>query len=91
MDAEHIAWGLVTEPEEVISGEQVNANEYVIGVEHPVLGHLRETAIPFQIDGAPLMPRASSPEFGASTEEVLLEAGYTWEEILEMKEEKVVL
>ena len=91
LDAEHIAWGLVTEPEEVISGEQVNANEYVIGVEHPVLGHLRETAIPFQIDGAPLMPRASSPEFGASTEEVLLEAGYTWEEILEMKEEKVVL
>ena len=49
LDAEHIAWGLVTEPEEVISGEQVNANEYVIGVEHPVLGHLRETAIPFQI------------------------------------------
>ena len=50
--------------EEVISGEQVNANEYVIGVEHPVLGHLRETAIPFQLDGAPLTPRASSPEFG---------------------------
>ena len=63
LDAEHIAWGLVTEPEEVISGEQVEANEYVVGVDHPVLGHLRETAIPFQIDGAALTPRAPSPEF----------------------------
>ncbi len=91
LDAERIAWGLVTEPEEVISGEQVEANEYVIGVDHPVLGHLRETAIPFQIDGSALTPRAPSPEFGGSTEEVLLEAGYSWEEIGDMKEERVVI
>ena len=91
LDAEHIAWGLVTEPEEVIAGKQVEENEYVIGVDHPVLGRLRETAIPFQIDGKALTPRAPSPEFGGSTEEVLLEAGYTWEEIAEMKESRVVI
>ena len=91
LDAEHIAWGLVAQPEEVISGEQVEANEYVVQVDHPVLGRLRETAIPFQIDGEALTPRAPSPEFGGSTEEVLLEAGYTWEEIGEMKEKRVVI
>ncbi len=91
LDAEHIAWGAVTTPNEVISEPQVEANDYLVMVDHPSLGQLKETAIPFQIDGSSLSPRASSPEFGGSTEEVLLEAGYTWGEIAEMKEEKVVI
>jgi NAD(P)-dependent dehydrogenase (short-subunit alcohol dehydrogenase family) len=32
----------------------------------------------------------AAPQLGAQTEEVLLAAGYTWEEIAKFKEEKVI-
>ena len=91
MDAQPIAWGAVSSAEEVICDPQMSANDYLVEVEHPQYGLLREPAIPFQIDGASLMPRKASPEFGESTEEVLGELGYTWEEITSLKDQKVVI
>ncbi|MCH8087154.1 MAG: CoA transferase [Chloroflexi bacterium] len=91
LDAQHIAWGAVCSADEVIRDPQMSANNYLVEVEHPQYGLLKETAIPFQIDGASLMPRKASPEFGESTEEVLGELGYSWEEITSLKDQKVVI
>ena len=91
LDKQHIAWGAVTRPDEVIQDPQMEANDYLVEVDHPLYGRLRETAIPFQFDDVALAPRKASPEFGGSTEEVLEELGYTWEEIVLLKDNKIVL
>jgi crotonobetainyl-CoA:carnitine CoA-transferase CaiB-like acyl-CoA transferase len=59
---------------------QVRANEYIIDA-----GEMELVANPVQFDvTAPAA--APAPDFAAQTEEVLLELGYDWEKIIELKE-----
>ncbi len=60
-------------------------------VEHPQHGTLKELASPFRIGNKSFASKVSAPEFGASTEVVLLDLGYTWEEIVGLKESGVVI
>ena len=39
----------------------------------------------------PASLRTTSPEIGQHTEEILLEMGYTWEEIAALKEQKAII
>lgn len=77
---------------EVAQDPQVLANEYVITVDHPVYGPVKEVGIPIQLSRTPGQVRAPAPQFGQHTEEVLLDvAGLNWEEIGELKERGVIL
>jgi formyl-CoA transferase/CoA:oxalate CoA-transferase len=61
--------------------EQAYANGYLRRVEHPEWGPMSIVGSPVDLSGTPAEPGVTAPELGQHTEEVLLEAGYSWEEI----------
>ena len=70
---------------------QLIANDYLVDVPHPTLGNLREVGLPVRLSETPGAVRSSAPEYGQHTEEVLLEHGFTWEQIAELRDLRVIL
>jgi crotonobetainyl-CoA:carnitine CoA-transferase CaiB-like acyl-CoA transferase len=83
-------WSPALSPHEVLAHEQARVNGFVSTLGDPSAAH-QVVASPAQFDRAPLGPVARSPEHGQHTEEALLEIGYSWERILELKERDVIL
>ncbi|HVW44544.1 MAG TPA: CoA transferase [Amycolatopsis sp.] len=75
-------------PEEVIQDPQVRENGYLL--EHPRGGGHFVVAPPVQFDGEPPPVRAPAPETGQHTEEILLELGYAWDQIIGLKDANVI-
>lgn len=80
----------VQAPLEVLEDPQVRANGYVVDYVHPEHGPLQVVSSPVQFDMEPTDVRRVAPEVGQDTEAVLLEYGFTWEEIARLKERRVV-
>ncbi|MFC2041483.1 CaiB/BaiF CoA transferase family protein, partial [Chloroflexota bacterium] len=87
-------YGLIWEPEtrvsEVLADPQVSENNYVAMVENPSGNLIKLPSVPFQFNKTPIGPRRPAPQLGQHTEEVLLELGYDWGQISELKEQKVI-
>ena len=75
---------------EILEDEQALANNFFTDIDHPVMGKARLLNSPLQFSETPARITAAAPQLGAHTEEVLLAAGYTWEDIAQFKEEKVI-
>ena len=69
---------------------QILANNYIADFEHPAAGTVKIVNHPFHFSDTPAAMRFAAPEFGQHTEEVLLEAGYSWEEIEKFRVEEVI-
>jgi len=78
-------------PTEVVNDEQALANNYVVWYDHPALGKTKMVGFPWNFSDTPATIRREPPELGQHTEEVLLEHGYTAEDISKFKDEKVIL
>ncbi len=68
---------------------QALANAYIHEVPRPGGDPVRMAGAGIAIDGEPVRIRSLAPALGAHTEEVLLEAGFTWDEIVRLREEGV--
>ncbi len=68
-------------PPDVLHDPQVLANEYIIELEHDLLGPYKTFAPPVRMDLTPTRVRRSSPVLGAHTEEVLAEVGLRPDEV----------
>lgn len=75
---------------ELPADPQVIANEYIIDFDHPVYGMIKVLGFPYKFSRTPASVKGAAPEFGQHTEEVLLEMGYAWEDIIQLKDEKVI-
>lgn len=71
---------------QVIEDPQVLANDYIVPYEHPYAGPLRIVGPGVQLSASPGTIRHAAPQYGQHTEEVLLEGGFTWEEIAALRE-----
>jgi crotonobetainyl-CoA:carnitine CoA-transferase CaiB-like acyl-CoA transferase len=74
----------------VAADPQVVANGYVHEVAYPGHAPVRMPGIGIAVDGEPVTITHLAPQHGEHTEEVLLEAGYTWAEIVALREAGVV-
>jgi formyl-CoA transferase len=70
----------------VAEDPQVYANGYLQEVDLPDGGgRVRTVGNPLRLSRTPAVPGVAAPELGQHTEEVLLEAGFTWDEIGELR------
>ncbi|MEV4102681.1 CoA transferase [Nonomuraea sp. NPDC049649] len=83
-------WAVVQSPQEVLRDPQAVANEYLVEATDAAGVPYRFVANPIQIDESAPRP-AQAPEHGQHTEEVLLEAGMTWDDIIAAKERGAVM
>lgn len=90
LDEAGLPWAPVLTLPEVTADEQARANGFFVGYDHPSYGYIEIVANPVTLGDAPATVRMPAPEFGQHTEEVLLEYGYTWDDIAQFKQEGII-
>jgi len=76
---------------EVTTDPQALANNFFAELEHPRVGKIKLVNSPVKFNQNPASIRTPAPEIGQHTEEVLLEQGYSWDDIVRLKDEGVIL
>jgi len=78
-------WEVVQTSFEVYDDPQAEANGYIVTVDHPSGERFKVVRTPVQFDGqAPEIGYA--PEAGQHSEEILLELGYSWDDISQLQD-----
>ena len=72
---------VVSEYRDLESDPQITANSMFTTLDHPAHGPLPIVGPAVNLSATPGSIRTPAPEFGQHTEEVLLEAGLSWDEI----------
>ena len=75
---------------EVINDPQAIASGCFVEYDHPTQGRIRQVANPVIMSETPADVRMPAPEFGQHTEEVLIEYGFSWEDIARFKDEGAI-
>ena len=71
---------------------QVVANDYIVQYDHPAIGLSNWLQTPVNYSKTPLSTRKMAPSLGENTEETLADLlGYTWDDILALKDKNVIL
>jgi crotonobetainyl-CoA:carnitine CoA-transferase CaiB-like acyl-CoA transferase len=83
-------WAPMQTAPELHDDPQVAANAYLRPVEGGEKGHFSLVASPVQFDERPV-ELSPSPELGQHTEEVLLELGLAWDELVQLKQAGAIL
>ncbi|MGH7985295.1 MAG: CaiB/BaiF CoA transferase family protein [Candidatus Binataceae bacterium] len=84
---------LVTEVathKQVLASEQARLNGYLLDLDHPIAGKMTVTGCPVSLNGEIETQAGPVAEHGQHTEEVLLELGYSWEEIAALREAEAI-
>jgi crotonobetainyl-CoA:carnitine CoA-transferase CaiB-like acyl-CoA transferase len=81
---------VVNEYRDLETDPQIVDNSMLTTMDHPTHGRLPIVAPAVNLSATPGSIRSPAPEFGQHTEEVLQEAGYTWDEIIRLRDEGAV-
>ena len=76
----------VVDYQSVLASEQARINGYVVDVETDVAGKIKTTGSPISLNGEVRTSAPPAPELGQHTEEIMLEAGYSWEDIARIRD-----
>ena len=90
LDRAECFWGRVQSVAEVVEDAQAAAIGAFASIELPDGRPLRIVQSPVRFEATPAAVQGPAPELGQHTEEVLLEAGYDWDEIGRLKEAGVL-
>ena len=81
---------VVSEYRDLETDPQITENRMFTTLDHPAHGPLPIVAPAVNLSATPGTIRTSAPEFGQHTEEVLLEAGLSWDEIGSLRDQGVI-
>lgn len=81
---------IVRDYADVAADQQALANGYIHEVARPGRAPVRMPGIGMTIDGEAVTIRHLAPQHGEHTEDVLLQAGYSWDEIHRLRAEGVI-
>jgi CoA:oxalate CoA-transferase len=74
----------------MLKSEQARANGYLLELDHPVAGKVLVSGAPVSLNGEVPQQASPAPEHGQNTEEILIEAGYSWDDIARLRESGAV-
>ena len=69
---------------------QVRANSYTTTLTHPEEGDFEVLTAPIKYARTPGKPTSTAPELGQHAETTLLELGYTWDDVVILKEQGAI-
>jgi crotonobetainyl-CoA:carnitine CoA-transferase CaiB-like acyl-CoA transferase len=75
---------------EVVTDPQALANDFFVEIDNPVSGRLKIVNSPIKFHQNPSFPKGPAPQVGQQTEEILLELGYSWDDISNLKDKTVI-
>ena len=75
---------------EATADPQVIENGYILEIADETTGTSHVIGSPIRMSDTPAKPGLRAPELGEHTEEILLEHGYSWEEIAQLREQGAV-
>jgi crotonobetainyl-CoA:carnitine CoA-transferase CaiB-like acyl-CoA transferase len=90
-DRHELPWDPVQTMTEVAQDPCVLANDCITEYEHFSGRKVKSPASPIQLSETPAGVRQGAPEHGQHNEEILLELGFTWDEIERLKEKRAIL
>jgi formyl-CoA transferase len=90
LDANGIPCGPINDYAQVFQDPQVIAREMVVDIEHPTLGPIKALGSPIKMSATPPDVRRRAPLLGEHSREVLLEAGFSEDEIKTLTDDRVV-
>ena len=77
--------------QELTDDEQVIANDMVVEVNHSLAGKVRMAGPMIQMSETPLEAKSASPALGEHTDQIMLELGYSEEEITDLRARNITL
>jgi len=90
LEIAEVPCGPINDLAAVFSDPQVVARRMVETVEHPTIGPVRVTGVPYKLSATPGSVRSAPPLLGEHTDEVLGWLGYDGDEITELRGAKAV-
>jgi formyl-CoA transferase/CoA:oxalate CoA-transferase len=85
LEAEAQRFAPVRSHDQVAADPQSYANGYIVEFDHPDWGTTNFVGCPIQMSDTPTRFGTDVPELGQETEIVLVEAGYDWEELEDLR------
>jgi crotonobetainyl-CoA:carnitine CoA-transferase CaiB-like acyl-CoA transferase len=90
LEAAQVPCGAINDLAEVFADPQVRARGMVVGMAHPLSDTLRLVASPLKLSETPVRYRRAPPLLGEHTDEVLIEAGLTTDEIAGLRRQGAI-
>jgi CoA:oxalate CoA-transferase len=90
LEAHDMICAPVQDYDALIGDPQALDNEYLLTMQHPITGPTQVVGQPWKFSETPADVTRAAPELGQHTEEILLDLGYTWEEIGALREAKAI-
>ena len=91
LDQQKCIWAPVQTLDEVVDDPQVHANGYTTTLTHAEAGDFQILTAPMKYERTPGKPTSTAPELGQHTETTLLGLGYTWDDIIALKEQGAII
>ena len=85
-----LIFGPVQTISDLLSDPQVLENQYILDYDHPIYGSIKVVGFPWSFSGTEPKLRLPAPQLGQHTEEILLEFGYSWDDISDLKDQEVI-